>query len=150
MFVYSVIELVFSAHITASRQDRIKNVLAANVQTIKGAFAGAVEMVPLNAVLKTTNMSNVQHTVQEMHDILGSYYKVARKRFVDYVCMHAAGYHLIDGPDTPLKLFSPPFVARLTHEQLEYIAGEDVALKRRRAQLNKEIKELEEGKKILM
>lgn len=132
--------------IISSRQDRIREALApsANDQGF------GVRTVTIDSVLKTTNMSNVEHTVREIHDILRSYYKVARKRFVDNVCMHAASYHLIDGPDTPLKLFSPSLVNALTPEQLEEIAGEDAMLKRRRAQLKKEIKELEDGKKILM
>jgi hypothetical protein len=36
-------------------------------------------------------MSNIAHIVQDLSDILRSYYKVARKRFVDNVCMQAAG-----------------------------------------------------------
>ena len=38
------------------------------------------------------NMSNAEHVVQDLQDILESYYKVARKRFVDNVCMQATGY----------------------------------------------------------
>jgi hypothetical protein len=42
------------------------------------------------------HMSNIEHAVQDLHDILRSYYKVARKRFVDNICMQAAGYLLIN------------------------------------------------------
>ena len=94
-------------------------------------------------------MSNVEHVVQEVHDILKSYYKVARKRFVDNLVMQAADYHLVTGPCSPLKLFSPSFVSELTDEQLLEIAGEDAALRSKRAALNKEIKDLEAGKKVL-
>lgn len=51
---------------------------------------------------RTSNSSNLEHTVCDLHDILRSYYKVARKRFVDNVCMQAADYHLVTGPDTPI------------------------------------------------
>jgi Dynamin GTPase effector domain len=94
-------------------------------------------------------MSNTDHVIQDIHDILKSYYKVARKRFVDNICMHAANYHLITGPDTPLKLFSPEFIVSMTPEQIEDIAGEDATLKRKRVALKKEIQELEEGRRIL-
>lgn len=94
-------------------------------------------------------MSNAQHTVFEVHDILKAYYKVARKRFVDSVCMQAADYLLVTGPNNPLKLFSPEFVSALSDEQLEEIAGEDVGLKRKRAALEKEVRDMEVGKKIL-
>lgn len=91
----------------------------------------------------------MEHIVREIHDILENYYGVARKRFVDNVWMQAANYHLITGPDSPLKLLSPSFVTRLTVDQLEEIAGEDAGLKRKRKAVIKEIKDLEAGKKIL-
>ncbi|KAF2230737.1 dynamin GTPase [Viridothelium virens] len=95
-------------------------------------------------------MSNTQHTVRELHDILFSYYKVARKRFVDNVCMQAVDHHLISGLESPLQLFSSDFVTDLSEEELEDIAGEDEGLKRQRKQLEKEIKDLEAGRKILL
>jgi len=106
-------------------------------------------VVRLDDIVQTHPMSNVEHVVQEVHDILKSYYKVARKRFVDNLVMQAADYHLVTGPCSPLKLFSPSFVSELTDEQLLEIAGEDAALRSKRAALNKEIKDLEAGKKVL-
>lgn len=94
-------------------------------------------------------MSNTQHTVFEVHDILKAYYKVARKRFVDNICMQAGDYLLCTGPNNPLKIFSPQFVSSLSDEQLEEIAGEDIGMRRRRTALAKEVKDLEIGKKIL-
>jgi hypothetical protein len=94
-------------------------------------------------------MSNEAHTVQDIHDILQSYYKVARKRFVDSICMQATDYHLVTGPETPMGLFSPSFVGSLSKEQLEDIAGEEGALERKRRQLDKKIKDLQEARKIL-
>ncbi|PGG97552.1 hypothetical protein AJ79_09167 [Helicocarpus griseus UAMH5409] len=108
------------------------------------------EVVRLKDIVHHNPMSNVEHTVHDLHDTLKSYYKVARKRFVDSVCMQAADYHLVTGPETPLKQFSPAFVQSLSPEQLEEIAGEDSKLKRKRAQLHKEISELEAGRKILL
>ena len=95
------------------------------------------------------NMSNIDHTVQEIHDILEAYYKVALKRFVDCLRMQAADFFLISGPDSPLSLFSPNFVAALTPEQLEEAAGEDSQVKSQRAMLEKEEQDLEEAKKIV-
>ena len=94
-------------------------------------------------------MLNMEHTVHDIHDILQSYYKVAHKRFVDNMCMQASDYHLVMGLGTPLKLFSPSFVSGLSPEQLEEVAGEDTSLKRMRKYLDKQIKDLEAGKKIL-
>lgn len=89
------------------------------------------------------------HDIQEIHDILKSYYQIARERFVDNVFKQAASHHLVIGQDTPLKLFGPKFVTSLTEEQLEEIAGEDYTTKTKRQDLKKQIDELEAGKKAL-
>ena len=107
-------------------------------------------VVPVDALnANISNFSNLEHTVCDLHDILKSYYKVARKRFVDSVCMQAADFHLVTGPDTPVRVFSPKFVSKLSTEQLETIAGEDISRKRKRAELEREIKSLEKARKFL-
>lgn len=63
--------------------------------------------------------------------------------------MQAANYYLITGSKTALALFSLAFVARTTPGQLEEMAGEDLIIQRRRSQLEKEQRDLEDGKKIL-
>lgn len=107
-------------------------------------------VVKLDDVVQYHPMSNTEHVVQDIHDILFSYYKVARKRFVDNVCMHAVDHFLINGPETPLTLFSPAFVSGLDVDQLESIAGEDLWTKRKRQQVKKEIQNLEAGRKVLV
>ena len=104
----------------------------------------------MNAVMAMNiNSRNLEHTVCDLHDILRSYYKVARKRFVDNVCMQAADFYLVTGPDTPIKVFSPKFVHKLSSEQLDSIAGEDASRKRKRAELKREIESLEQARKLL-
>lgn len=110
------------------------------------------KVVKFDAILNqgvTTN-SNLKHTVDDLHDILHSYYKVARKRFVDVVCMQATDYFLVTGHDSPIQVFSPKFVSDLTNEQLEAIAGEDLVSKRKREDLKRKIENLEMGKKIAL
>jgi hypothetical protein len=131
--------------ISFSRRERIRDSLKDKVLT--GSTLGAV--VRLDDMVQTHPMSNIEHVVQEVHDILKSYYKVARKRFADNLIMQAADHHLVTGPCSPLKLFSPSFVSELTDEQLLEIAGEDAALRSKRAALNKEIADLEAGRKVL-
>lgn len=94
-------------------------------------------------------MSTADSVVRNVHDIFESYYRIARERFVDNVWMQAASYHLVTGPDTPLKLLSPSFISSLNSDQLEDIAGEDLGLKRKRKTLIKELLGLEAGRKIL-
>ena len=129
-----------------SRQERLKALM--QKQSFEAANHGTV--VKLDSILTTSTSSNLEHTICDLHDILKSYYKVARKRFVDVVCMQAADFHLVTGPATPVRLFSPVFVSQLKEEQLERIAGEDVSTRRHRAELRREIENLENGKKILI
>ncbi|KAL9113935.1 MAG: hypothetical protein Q9227_002069 [Pyrenula ochraceoflavens] len=99
--------------------------------------------------IATAPLSNAQHTVQDLHDVLQSYYKTAQERFVDNVCMQGAVYHLIKGPDTPLRVFYPDLVNGLSDAQIERIAGEEMSTRNKRKSLNEEISGLQEGMKIL-
>ena len=128
-----------------SRQSRMQKQLREKEFSAEG-FGRVIRAEDL---FQHNHMSNDEHTTQDLHDILQSYYKVARKRFVDNLRMQVADHFLISGPDTPLTLFSPKFVASLTHEQLEEAAGEDHHVKRQRAALEREMHDLEEARKIL-
>jgi len=128
-----------------SRRERIRVSLEDKVLT--DSKLGTV--VRLDDMVQSHPMSNTEHVVQEVHDILKSYYEVARKRFMDNLVMQAADYYLVTGPYSPLRLFSPSFVSELSDEQLLEIAGEDATLRSKRAALNKEIADLEAGRKIL-
>jgi hypothetical protein len=66
------------------------------------------------------------------------------------LCMQAASYHLVTGPDTPLTILTPEFIRTISVEDMESIAGENPVLTRKRQDLIKTIKDLEKGKKILM
>ena len=106
-------------------------------------------VIRLSDARRTHPMSNTDHIIQDIHDILHSYYKVARKRYVDNVVTQATTYFLIAGPETPLTLFSPTFVSSLTHEELEHVAGEAPRTRRERARLKRDIASLTEAKGVL-
>ena len=103
----------------------------------------------LDRIKQSMAMDNSEYTVQDIHDILESYYEVARKRFVDTICMQAGDFHLLTGPTSPLRIFGTAFVSELSAAQLDLIAGEDVSTKQLRKSLKKEISALEKGKKLL-
>ena len=108
-------------------------------------------VVRLEHVAQTIrSISNDEHIVQEIHDILQSYYKVSRKTFVDSVCKQSALHFLLLGQESPLALFSPTFVSQFSASTLEEIAGESHVLKKCRAQLTKEVKSLAQAMKILV
>lgn len=97
----------------------------------------------------TTTKSNVEHAKEEIHDILSSYYKVARKRFVDNVYHQAIDHYLLTGPLSPLAVFSQEWVIELKAEQLETIVSESLTTKERRATLTTTINDLEMAMRIL-
>jgi hypothetical protein len=106
-------------------------------------------VVKLPTIQLSMTMNNTEHTVQDIHDILKSYYKVARKRFVDTVCMQGSDFYLLTGHVSPLRIFGTSFVSELSAAQLDIIAGEEASIKQLRKSLTNEINALEEGKKLL-
>ncbi|KIW34052.1 uncharacterized protein PV07_00854 [Cladophialophora immunda] len=94
-------------------------------------------------------VNNEQHSIEDLHDILKSYHKVARKRFVDAVCKQVVDHHLICSPEGPLWALSPQFIARLNEDELHHLAGEDEATLIRRKNLKIELESLLEGQDII-
>ncbi|KAJ6040681.1 uncharacterized protein N7446_004002 [Penicillium canescens] len=123
---------------------------ANSIQAKKAFDSPEGKVVRVDDLKHQQNMSNAEHAVQDLQDILESYYKVARKRFVDSVCMQATGYYLTQGPITPMGLLSPSLVSSLSREQLDEIAGEEATVKRKREQLHKEIADLSMAREILL
>jgi hypothetical protein len=81
--------------------------------------------------------------------VLTSYYKVARKRFVDAICRQVISHFLLDGDQSPLKVFSPDLVMGWDNNLLEMIAGEDVETKDRRAVLQADMASLKDATQVL-
>jgi Dynamin central region len=94
-------------------------------------------------------MSNDDHTIQDLHDTLQSYYKVARKRFVDAVCLQAVDHFLVSGKTSPLWIFSPHFVGNMSDAELHQIAGDEDETLKRRNMLETELASLKKGEKIM-
>lgn len=130
----------------SSRQKRMQSAMSKHVIE----FNTYGKCVKLSDIIQQTPMNNTDHTVKDLHDILHAYYKVALKRFIDNICMQAADYHLVTGPEAPMKLFSPAWVSSLPEDKLEEIAGEDKSTRRKRRQLWKQIEEPEAGRKGLI
>ena len=107
-------------------------------------------------LVSTTNLrnlvidkDNVQQVREDILDVLTSYYKISRKRFVDVICRQAIGHFLLEGEESPLRVFSPEMVFGLGAEQLELIAGEDAGTRERRSMLESEVRSLEAAMKLL-
>lgn len=138
----------FNENLQKARFEKLKSSLKND--TVPVDFdEGQHDMVSVDAVLRSVQMGNKEHTVEDIHAILKSYYKVAGKRVVDVVCMQAADHFLVTGSESPLRLFTPSYVHHLSSESLNLVAGEDVVSKRTRSALIHEIDSLKAGKKLL-
>lgn len=140
----------FSDNLEKTRAERLKKA-EAEVSQIGATFGFTApgNVTTTDHLERISGISNLKHTVQDIHDILKAYYTVARKRFVDNVCMQATDYHLVSGPETPLKVFSPTLVGNLTSDQLEAIAGEDSVSIQRRKELHRQVECLRDGIRVL-
>ncbi|KAI4153970.1 MAG: hypothetical protein LQ340_001964 [Diploschistes diacapsis] len=95
------------------------------------------------------HLSNEDQAVEDLHDILRSYYKLSRKQFVDAISKGAVDFLLLTVKDGPLRVCSPEFVGALPDKDLEQIAGESTEDISVRANLARELSVLQEGQKIL-
>jgi hypothetical protein len=75
-------------------------------------------------VLKSVHLSNEDQAVNDIHDILKAYYKVALKRFADNVVLQVTERHFL-GPDGPVKALSPEMIGDLDDNVLMEVAGEN-------------------------
>ncbi|KGO67535.1 Dynamin [Penicillium italicum] len=139
-----------NSNLQKCRQERITTAAKKSAISVEYGNHSTEECVRVSDLTQIHHMSNVQQTVQDIHDILKSYYKVARKRFTDNMCMQAADYYLVTGPAAPMKLFSPSWIYTLSDEQMEQIAGEEFSIRKKRRLLQRKVKELETGRKILL
>ncbi|UNI20621.1 hypothetical protein JDV02_006691 [Purpureocillium takamizusanense] len=106
--------------------------------------------VPVNQLCNVAeNKDNEEQVCEDVLDTFTSYYKVARKRFVDVVYQQAIWHYLLQGPKGPLKAFGTDMVMGLTDEQLEEIAGEDEESKQQRTTLSREIASLKAALRVL-
>lgn len=104
----------------------------------RAAIAGAV-----------ADRTSAEQARQEIHDILHSYYEVARTRFVDVISQQVVFHLLLDADDSPLRIFNPDLVMMLDDTQLAAIAGEDAVTRGRREHLVSEVEGLKKAAKAV-
>ncbi|KAH9882663.1 hypothetical protein J1614_000899 [Plenodomus biglobosus] len=88
----------------------------------------------MNKVLKSVHLSNEDQAVNDIHDILKAYYKVALKRFTDNVVLQVTERYFL-GPGGPVKALSPEMIGDLGDDVLMEVAGENFATSSARNEL---------------
>lgn len=95
---------------------------------------------------RTDSISNTRRSI---HDVLHTFYGIARSRFVDVVCQQVIDHFLLHAPDGPLAALSEEVVLHMTPEQLEAISGEDMVSRDRREKLTKDVGNLRKALRVL-
>lgn len=90
-----------------------------------------------------------KYIAEEVHDLIKSYYEVARDRFIDNIYLQIITHHLVSGEQSPLRLFSEAWVLGLAQERLDAIAGESSQTRSQRERLTRRIQDLSEAVAIL-
>ena len=137
----------FAVTLKKLRQDRLKNRVA-NSKTWTTSNDKQEILLRLNDVMDA-HISNDDQTVEDLHDILYSYYKLSRKQFVDAVAKCPVDYFLLTVDNGPLKACSPEFVGRLSDDELKNIAGESNESIKRRAEILRELHTLNDAQEVL-
>ncbi|KAI0428080.1 interferon-induced GTP-binding protein Mx2 [Xylaria sp. FL1042] len=152
----------FSEHIEQSQNDRlirkIKELGIEEMENLDEATSPEPEKYHDDELI-TLKRSKLQRLApkkgnavqirEQMHDLLSSYYQIARQRFVDVVYQQVVNHYLLFGDKSPLKIFSTEMILGLNEEQLDIIAAEDSPVKQRREKLVQDIKNYTEALKVL-
>lgn len=141
---------VFNDEVQTARGMRTREMLKSKAWKGARRLDEAPMLINLDDVpLTTAAKSNEQYLEEEIHDKLRSYYHLAVDRITDNVFRQAVCHHLLTGPSSPLNVFSQEWVIDLDDAQLELIAGEKEATKKRREILTKKMKDLKTALSIL-
>ncbi|KAM3460166.1 hypothetical protein NHJ6243_006212 [Beauveria neobassiana] len=108
------------------------------------------EVITMDDVLATLrDKDRGKYVAEDIHDVLKSYYEVARDRFIDTVYLQVVTHNLVSGGESPLMLFSERWVLDLEPEKLESIAGESLQKREQREMLARRIQDLTDAVAIL-
>lgn len=108
----------YAETLTAIRDERVR----ARLQGL-GLGDTTYGSVNLTQVMQRIHLSNEDQAVNDIHDILKAYYKVALKRFADNVVIQIVERHIL-GRDGPVRVLCSDMVNDLDDAELLDIAGE--------------------------
>ncbi|KAL5334146.1 P-loop containing nucleoside triphosphate hydrolase protein [Aspergillus crustosus] len=115
--------------LNALRTDRVR---------IRLESMGLTDIVPdqftLTQVMQGLHLSNEDQAVNDIHDILKAYYKVALKRFADNVVIQIVERYIL-GRDGPVRALSSDMVNELDEGELLDLAGESFSTSSIRVEL---------------
>lgn len=107
----------FAENLSAIREERVR-------ARLQSAGFEDGDSFDIANVMSRVHISNEVQAVNDIHDILKAYYKVAMKRFTDNVVLQVTERHLL-GSEGPVKSLTLGMVGDLQDVELTDIAGEN-------------------------
>ncbi|KAL9601258.1 MAG: hypothetical protein Q9219_002663 [cf. Caloplaca sp. 3 TL-2023] len=134
----------FALTIKKLRLSRLRKRLDSSHPSVRRKDFNGEDLLRVNTVMDM-HISNEDQAVEDLHDILQSYYKLARKQFVDAISKGVVDYYLLTVKDGPLRVCAPNLIGMLPDKDLDEIAGESAECAAERADVKRRLKSLEAG-----
>lgn len=128
----------FADTLSATRQDRVLKRLQ------KLGVKDGCEVKDLKYIVSNTHLSNEDQAVNDIHDILKAYYKVALKRFTDNIVIQVVERYYVR-PGGPIKSISAEYIGGLSDADLAHLAAENYATSTSRNDVNAKLERLEKA-----
>lgn len=135
--VLQTINHYFADSLSQTRHDRVLERLKGS-----GLVDGLNYNIDLGKITKAAHLGNEDQAVNDIHDILKAYYKVAMKRFMDNVVVQIVERIYLT-ENGPVKAISPEYVGMLSDTELSDLASESYATSIARMELRSKLDRLE-------
>ncbi|KAL5345014.1 hypothetical protein ACLOAV_009967 [Pseudogymnoascus australis] len=109
-----------------------------------GLEDGQYQTIDLAAITRAAHLSNEDQAVNDIHDILKAYYKVALKRYMDNVVLQVIE-RIYLGSNGPVRAISPEYVKTLSDTELAGIAAESYATSSTRTEIGYKLQRLDKA-----
>ncbi|KFY46965.1 hypothetical protein V494_00258 [Pseudogymnoascus sp. VKM F-4513 (FW-928)] len=137
--ILQTINHYFADTLAKTREERV-------VSRLKelGLKDGEYQSIDLAAITRAAHLSNEDQAVNDIHDILKAYYKVALKRYMDNVVVQVVE-RIYLGSNGPVRAISPEYVGTLSDTELADIAAESYATSSARTDIGYKLKRLDKA-----
>ncbi|KFY88242.1 hypothetical protein V498_06867 [Pseudogymnoascus sp. VKM F-4517 (FW-2822)] len=137
--ILQTINHYFADTLAKTREERVVNRLKG-----LGLQDGEYQTIDLAAITRAAHLSNEDQAVNDIHDILKAYYKVALKRYMDNVVLQVVE-RIYLGSNGPVRAISPEYVGTLSDTDLADIAAESYATSSTRTEIGYKLERLDKA-----
>lgn len=109
-----------------------------------GLEDGQYQTIDLAAITRAAHLSNEDQAVNDIHDILKAYCKVALKRLMDNMVLQVIE-RIYLGSNGPVRAISPEYVGTLSDTELADIAAESYATSSTRTEIGYKLQRLDKA-----